>query len=353
MTKIKVAIVRGKRELKNVSGVDRFILSLQNELKKNGEVESEIIYGNYFLPFFLKFFNFQKLDRFDIVHIGAPGWGIFTKTKRNILITFYDDIMFRPQVFTNLLPLLEKVKLLIIKKLWSLALIVDIKKSKKIVAISQESKKVIVNRFKISPEEITVIPPGVKTDIYKPIPSIRKRKNKNIFRLFYCGRLCLRKGTDLLLDSLVLLKEKYKIQNSKLYIAGTVDKNFNLKREVKKRHLERNVFFLGNLSDQELSLHYNLSDVFVFPSRIEGYGIPPLEALACGIKVVSTNIPSIKPFQEIIIVKTTAKSIAEGILRAIDKSIDFKLARRKIEKDYSVGVVSKKYIELYKELILK
>ena len=299
----------------------------------------------------------SKLSADYIVGL-TDGEGSFTiylnpPNKRHGSVNYRVQCRYYIKMREDELPLLEKVKLLIIKKLWSLALIVDIKKSKKIVAISQESKKVIVNRFKISPEEITVIPPGVKTDIYKPIPSIRKRKNKNIFRLFYCGRLCLRKGTDLLLDSLVLLKEKYKIQNSKLYIAGTVDKNFNLKREVKKRHLERNVFFLGNLSDQELSLHYNLSDVFVFPSRIEGYGIPPLEALACGIKVVSTNIPSIKPFQEIIIVKTTAKSIAEGILRAIDKSIDFKLARRKIEKDYSVGVVSKKYIELYKGLILK
>ena len=353
MNKLKVAIVRGNRELKGASGVDRFILALQKELKKNGEVESEIIHGNYFLPSFLKFFNFRKLDQFDVIHIGAPGWGIFTKTKRNILTTFYDDIMFRPQVFSKLLPLPEKIKLLIIKKLWSLALIVDINKSKKIVAISQESKKILTNRFKINPKEITVIPPGVKIDIYKTLPLIRKRRDKNALRLFYCGRLCLRKGTDLLLDSLVILKEKSKIQNSKLYIVGTVDKNFNLKHEVKKRHLEQNVFFLGNLSDQELSIQYNLSNIFVFPSRIEGYGVPPLEALACGIKVVSTNIPSIESFPEITIVNTTAKSIADGILKTLDKSVDFKLVRKKIEKDYSIKVVSEKYVKLYKELTLK
>lgn len=352
MNKIKVAIVGSNQELKDASGVDRFILALQDELKKNGEVESEIIYGNYFLPSFLKFFNFQKLNRFDIVHIGAPGWGIFTRTKRNILITFYDDIMFHPQVFISLLPLIEKVKLLIIKKLWSLAFIVDIKKSKKIVAISQESKENLTNRFKINPEEIIIVPPGVKTDIYKPFPSIKKRRDKNVLRLFYCGRLCLRKGTDLLLNSLVLLKEKYKLKNSKLYIAGITDKNFNLKHEVKKRHLEQNVFFLGNISDQELSLHYNLSDIFVFPSRVEGYGIPPIEALACGLKVVSTNIPSIEPFKEFVtITDLTPKAIAENVLKAYGKQFDFKQARAKIEKDYSVKVVSQKYVELYKELL--
>ena len=57
--------------------------------------------------------------------------------------------------------------------------------------------------------------------------------------------------------------------------------------------LEKKVRFLGHVSDLELMLLYSLADVFVFPSFYEGFGVPPLEAMACGAPVITSNTSSL------------------------------------------------------------
>lgn len=354
MDKIKVAILKGRRELSGSSGVDFFILKLYEELKKNPDLDVDLIYGNYVFPGIFKFLHFNNLDGYDIIHNPCPGLGMFIRTQKPILTTLYDDTMFNPKLLIDGLdlPTHEKRKFYLVKKLWSFGITYDIRRSKKNVAVSNEAKLSYEKRFP-NLGKIEVIPPGIETDIFKPLVNIKKNKDKNILRLFYCGRLCFRKGIDILLDALLIVKNKKKAKSLKLIIAGTVDPNFNLIDEINKRNLGDSVVFLGEKTPEELAIEYNNSDIFVFPSRLDSYGIPPIEALSCGIKVVSSSIPSVSPFPEIIKVETTAKSIAWGILKAIDKSIDFELVREKIEKEYSIRLVGEKYIKLYKELILK
>ena len=57
--------------------------------------------------------------------------------------------------------------------------------------------------------------------------------------------------------------------------------------------LEKKVRFLGRVSDLELMMLYSLADVFVFPSFYEGFGVPPLEAMACGTPVITSNTSSL------------------------------------------------------------
>lgn len=354
MDKIKVAILKGRRELSSSSGVDFFILKLYEELKKKPRLDINLIYGNYVFPGIFKFLHFDNLDRYDIIHNPVPGLGMFVRTRKPIVTTVYDDAMFHPKLLINgfNLSTYRNCKFYLIKKLWSFGVTYDIRRSKKIVAVSNETKLSYKKRFP-NLGKIEVISPGIATDIFKPLVNIKKNKNKNNLRLFYCGRISFRKGIDVLLDALLILKNKQKIKNFKLFLAGTVDPNFNLIDEINKRNLDDSVIYLGEKTPEELAVEYNLSDIFVFPSRLDSYGIPPIEALSCGIKVVCSNIPSVNPFPEVIKVETTAESISKGILRVIDKSINFKLVREKIEEEYSVKVVSQKYVELYKKLILK
>lgn len=353
MDKIKVAILKGRRELSGSSGVDFFILKLYEELKKNINLNVDLIYGNYVLPGMFKLLHFNNLDQYDIIHNPVPGLGMFVRTRKPILTTVYDDAMFNPKPLIDGLNLsiYQKCRFYLIKKLWSLGVTHDLSRSKKIVAVSNEAKLSYEKRFP-NLGKIEVIPPGIATHIFKPLVKIKRNKDKNSLRLFYCGRLSFRKGTDILLDALQILKNKQRVKNFKLFLAGTVDPNFNLVDEVNKRNLDDSVVYLGAKTPEELAIEYNFSDIFVFPSRLDSYGIPPIEALSCGIKVVSSNIPSINPFPEIIKVETTAKSMAKGILRIIDKPINFRQARTKIEKEYSERAIGKKYVELYKKIIL-
>ena len=61
---------------------------------------------------------------------------------------------------------------------------------------------------------------------------------------------------------------------------------------IRKLDLERDVIFCGHVG-QDLSMFYNLADLFVFPSRYEGFGFPPLEAMACGTPVICSNTTSL------------------------------------------------------------
>lgn len=351
MDKIKVAILKGRRELPGSSGVDFFILKLYEELKKNPCLDVDLIYGNYFFPGIFKFLHFNNLNKYDIVHNPVPGLGMFIRSKKPILTTVYDDAMFNPKLLIDgfSLSIYQKCRLYLVKKLWSLGVTYDIHRSKKIVAVSRETKLSYEKRFP-SLDKIDIIPPGIATNIFKPLIYVKKNKDKNIFRIFYCGRVSFRKGVDVLLDAISILK-KLRVKNFKLFLCGTVDSSLNLIDEINKRNLINNVFCLGEKKPKELAIEYNLSDIFVFPSRLDSYGIPPIEALSCGVKVVSSNIPSVQPFPEITKVAITAKSITRGILKAINKPINFELVQEKIEKEYSVQVVATAYLNLYKEML--
>lgn len=351
MQKIKVAILKGRKELEGSSGVDYFTLNLYRELKKQADIEPTLIYGNYVLPGMFKFLHFNNLDNFDLIHNCVPGLGMFVRTRKPILTTLCDDIMFRPKLLIENFPLHKKIKTLLIKKLWSLGLSFDLSRSDKLIAISKETKLAFEKRLGYS-NKIGVIPPGVNTDVFKPLPNIKNKKRKDVLRLFYCGRLCYRKGTDLLLDAVSILINKYKLP-VKLYLAGTTDRNFNLENEIDSRDLNNNIIYLRNISDREVEKNYNLSDIFVFPSRAEGYGIPPIEALSCGTKVVSTSVPSVQDFPEVMKVDINKDSIAQGIKMAINQKINYKKIREKIEKKHSLFFMGTSYIKIYKEMLKK
>lgn len=351
MTRIKVAILKGRKELQGSSGVDYFALNLFNSLQKSKDIDVTLIYGNYLLPGIFKFLPFRNLNEFDVIHNCIPGLGVLIGHTKPIITTFYDDLMFRPDLLDIHYSLLDKVRARLLKKLWTWGMTIDIQKSDFIVAISEYSKRTLLTRFSIDPRRIVVVPPGVDTDVYKPIPVIQKERTTRKLRLFYCGRISFRKGVDLLLDAVKILVEKANFSSVELFLAGSVDRKFDYAKMIDQRDLNNKVHYLGNISKRDLAIQYNLADVFTFPSRIEGYGIPPLEALACGTKVVSTNVPSIVPFKDIIVVDTKPDILAKGILKAQKLPFTPSRSRQLIIKQYSTEYVTKEYIRIYRRIV--
>ena len=163
--------------------------------------------------------------------------------------------------------------------------------------LSRADSIIVTNKkqLKFSPflsdyiEKIKIIPPGVDTEKFKPT-KIEKEEN-SLFFLSVLDRFHGYKGLKYLLEALKIVKKE--IKDVKLTVGGRGELAEYYKRISNSLGLEDNVDFVGHIPESELVEHYNRSELFVLPSfsaEQEGFGIVLLEAMACGLPVVTTEI---------------------------------------------------------------
>ncbi len=158
----------------------------------------------------------------------------------------------------------------------------------KIISISDDSKSVLVEKYGIPSEKITVIPCGVNKKEFFPIKDIKKRPNS----IFYIGRIDARKGVSFLIKSLEILIKRNR--SVKLFLAGKGKDVSELKKYVSDKKLDNNIEFVGFIPDEKLNEWYNKMQCVVVPSIFEGFGITVIEAMATGTPVIGTNVDGIK-----------------------------------------------------------
>ncbi len=210
----------------------------------------------------------------------------------------------------------------------------------KIIAISQSTKQDLINDFQVPPERIKVIPCGVD-EKYRPkgrndelIESLNL-KNKKI--LLYLGQLIRRKNIPFLFEVLKYLPSKFV-----LLLCGDGPFKKELEETVKTMGLSDRVVFTGRIRESDKVDYYNLADVFVYPSLNEGFGLSVYEALACGKRVIASDIPVFKEVKSrgIVLLPLDAPTWVRAILE-----IDIKVFN--LKTDYSWAKTAKKLYELY------
>jgi glycosyltransferase involved in cell wall biosynthesis len=147
----------------------------------------------------------------------------------------------------------------------------------------------------INPEKVTIFKRGIDVSIFKPSYSFG---NTNVVNLIYAGRISRDKNLDFLLEVYDVIFNKYLDTKIRLYIIG--DGPYYDKLE--KRCRNKGVVFTGKLKHNELIRYYNMGDLFLFPSNTDTFGMVVLEAQACGLPVVVSDIGGPK---EIIVDGTT------------------------------------------------
>jgi len=204
-------------------------------------------------------------------------------------------------------------------------------------------KKQIKN-FKINPEKIEVIPNYIDTNLFKPL-NLPKEKNSIIF----VGRLEEQKNLFNLIEAIATLPVK-------LVIIGNGSLKEKLKNFAKEKNAE--VEFKENVPNEKLPEELNKSEFFILPSFYEGCPKVLLEAMACGLPGIGTNVEGIK---EIIqhkengyLCKTDTESIRKAILEVLnDKNLQEKIsqnARKTILERFSLEKILEKEIKLYQSL---
>lgn len=158
----------------------------------------------------------------------------------------------------------------------------------KIVAVSEDTRDVLVARYHISSEKVVVIPNGVDRQEFHPLEHVERMPGS----ILYVGRVDKRKGLDFLIESMPLvLKRNPRV---KLYVGGTGQHLHACKRLVKMHRLERHIEFLGHIPEESLNEWYNRVVCLVVPSRFEGFGLTVVEAMAAGTSVVATKVDGLR-----------------------------------------------------------
>jgi glycosyltransferase involved in cell wall biosynthesis len=157
----------------------------------------------------------------------------------------------------------------------------------------------VVRVYGIPESKITVIAEGVHAR-FKParaeaVAAVRQKYSLPAHTILYVGTIEPRKNLSLLLDAYALLRSRQAVgDETKLVMVGKKGWLYEpFFRHLQEMGLEGEVIFPGYVPDDELPAIYGAADVFVYPSLFEGFGLPVLEAMACGVPVVCSNASSL------------------------------------------------------------
>lgn len=259
-----------------------------NNLKENFKIQpvKSNLKGNFWdevsVPNILDNFNMQ------LYHVPQNGVGLSKNINCLKAITLHDIIPLRMpetvsdrylKIFNNELPKL-------------------INQCEGIITVSQFSKHDIAKEFNF-PEEKIYVTPLAAEDIYKPMSKCRcKQIIKEKYGIIddyilYVGGLSPRKNILGLIEAFSLIPS-YNRKNIKLVITGKKGYSYTIyKKRVDELNLNDNVIFTDFIPLKDLPIFYNGCEVLVYPSFYEGFGLPPLEAMACGTPVIASNITSL------------------------------------------------------------
>jgi len=349
-------------------------------------------YPNKLLNYLLfKFFNYPKIDReleadiFFMPHINFIGLSSIGKS----LIAVHDLSFLRnPEFFSRRKNFWHKM--INVKKL--------IKRFNQIVAVSENTKRDIVELCGVSQDKIKVIYSGVGEKYRKinfqfslvepkqPIFSGRARTSnfqtnynsqisklnadrirllevKNKYNLpdkfmLYLGTIEPRKNVEGIIKAYNELRvTSYELRDYKLVIAGGRGwKSDNIYKEWRRSRFKDDIKFLGYISSEDKVYLYNLASVFVYPSFYEGFGFPPLEAMACGVPVITSyaaSLPEVAGGAVLMIDPYNINDMARALQEVLtDESLKNKLIGLGLEcvKKFSWKNTAKEYLEIINKL---
>ena len=167
----------------------------------------------------------------------------------------------------------------------------------RVIAVSESTRRDVMRVYELDAGKIEVIPEGVDTR-FRPdletatVAAVRRRYGLPDRFILSVGTIEPRKNLPTLLDAFASLRRRH--SDVGLVIAGGKGWLYgSFFERLRSLGLERQVVLTGFVPDEDMPALMNAAEVFAFPSEFEGFGLPPLEAMACGVPVVSSNAASL------------------------------------------------------------
>ena len=346
----------GEADIERGGGVGKVAYYLSNALRKKigltcfGGVKSDENFAKIYFDVFNKFIK----KEFDIIHFnsyptysnGAAMLLRFAKLKQTctvLNIHGIPELEGRAEQWKETAPFLNWITRL------SYYNIAD-----RIIVNSQFMRDFAVLFYGLNPDKVKVIPNGVDLKVFT-------NSNERIPldgdpAVLFIGHFARLKGIDILIQAIAKLKPQ--LPNIKLHLVGRGNDKY-FANIAKKEGIEEQVIFHSWATQSKAASYYKSADICVFPSRHEGFGIVILEAMASGIPVIASDIPS---FREILsdgvdgklFEKENVEALADAIITLYTNSkLRTQLSHNATRKvtQYSWDKIADKYISLYNSLI--
>jgi glycosyltransferase involved in cell wall biosynthesis len=286
--------------------------------------------GNYSVQELLDIPRTLAKVRPDVFH--APHYVVSPLTSRPYVVTIHDCIHLRfPEYLPNrLAPVYARVMMRQAAR-----------RAARILTVSQASKDDILHYLGVATDRVDVIPNALDEKLATAPPAdavarVADRFQLNAPFILYTGNIKPHKNVDRLIEAFALLKRRGMDDVQLLIIGDNISKAPELRRLVHRFQLHRQVRFLGFVSDEVLGALYRLTRVFVFPSLYEGFGLPPLEAMAAGAPVITSNVsslPEVVGDAAILVDPLDAPALADAIARVLgDEGLRADLIQRGHER---------------------
>jgi len=238
------------------------------------------IWEQFYQPFIL------KKKKIDLIHGPRAVLPLFCGIKS--VVTIHDLAFLLFPEFMPFNPI----------RYWDIFVKRSVLKADHVIAVSENTKRDLVRSLNIPESKISVTYEGCNGN-FKMIreksvlaPISEKYGLPHRF-ILYVGTIEPRKNLNVLLLALQILKRKHSI-SPKLVMVGKKGWLYSdFFKTIHTLKLEDDIVFIGYVQEEDLPYIYNLADVFVYPSKYEGFGLPLLEAMACGVPVIASNTSSI------------------------------------------------------------
>jgi glycosyltransferase involved in cell wall biosynthesis len=222
----------------------------------------------------------------------------------------------------------------------------------RIITVSRSARDDICRDFNIRPDRFEIVPNGINTDLFYPIPEIERRKN----------RIIVTNSADTPLKGLFFLfqavAELVKTRDIEVTVIGAPKEDGSIVKLIRKLGIGHLIHFTGRIDHDEFVRQYARATVAVVPSVYEGFGLPVGEAMACGVPVISTTggaLPEVVGDAGILVPPADHRALARAMREVLGNpklAGDLGLAGyQRVQKHFTWSKAAEKTVAAYREVI--
>jgi len=240
--------------------------------------------------------------------------------------------------------------------------LLGLRQAQAIIAISNYTRQTLIENCRIRPEKVHVVYRGIDLDIYRPRPVNEALLNRyglkrELQYILYVGSEDPRKNLATLIDGFARVRQRLPgVRLLKVGAPHFPQERQKLLARIDQLGLQEDIHFLDQVPEEDLPQLYNAASIFVLPSWYEGFGLPALEAMACGVPAVvsdAASLPEVVGPDGLLFSPNDSEALAAHLLRLLnDEDLHLELGRQALARarGFSLATQAQATLAVYQQI---